>query len=167
MIGYPPVWKLLRLACGGVTCGIDLSRRPAFHPGNAVLIGGGLPFIVPQTWYSLAAAWPCMITPCKCARVTDVGPPQPRRPHSLLSVYKLPIFTRPIPGRPGEGTARLTLRSHPRHLVPPLISFPKQVARPYQVSPAAHLTGSLNTTPPLGDYQPRVLNRHAVPLESR
>lgn len=118
MIGYPPGWKLLRLACGGVTCGIDLSRRPAFHPGNAVLIGGGLPFIVPQTWYSLAAAWQCMITPCKCARVTDVSPPTPPASLALVSL-QAPNFHSPIPGRRGEGTARFTLRSHPRHLVPP------------------------------------------------
>lgn len=67
--------------------------------------------------------------------------------------------------RGGDGPLDIAITSATSR--PPLISFPKQVARPYQVSPAAHLTGSLNTTPPLGDYQPRVLNRHAVPLESR
>lgn len=72
-----------------------------------------------------------------------------------MSVYKLPIFTQ-ISLWPGEWTACLILWSHPRHLVP-LIGFPKQV--PHQVSPALYHTGSLNTTPPLRDCQPRVFNR--------
>lgn len=81
--------------------------------------------------------------------------PAPLASLALVSL-QAPNFHSPIPGRPGEGTAPLDIAVTSATSPPaPLISFSKQVARLYQVSPAARLTGSSNATPPLGDYQPR------------